>query len=121
MKKTFTILLSGLLICGCSHKQASSPAIDRVKVGDTSWNDGGHTFYTLHVSKRDGTSVEGVSITANLPTRQRQIISGDSATLSAVPNDSDGKSVMITVHNAKIQVDSERPTAGGDYPVTLHE
>jgi hypothetical protein len=42
MQNTFTIILSGLLLCGCSQKQASpdGPAIERVKVGDTLWNGG---------------------------------------------------------------------------------
>jgi hypothetical protein len=123
MKTTSIIILSGLLLCGCSQKQASSagPAIDRVKVGDTSWSDGGATVYTLHVTKRDGTSLEGVAISAKLPTGQTQTVSADTAMLSAVPNAADDKSVMVTLHKAKIQVDSQSSDLGGDYPMSLHE
>jgi hypothetical protein len=121
MKTTSIIILSGLLLCGCSHKQASSgPAIDRVQAGDTSWPDG-PTVYTLHVTKRDGTSLEGVTISAKLPTGQTQTVSADTATLSAVPNAADDKSVMVTLHKAKIKVDSQSSDLGGDYPMSLHE
>ena len=122
MKTASIIVLSGLLLCGCSQKQASSsgPAIDRVQAGDTSWPDG-PTVYTLHVTKRDGTSLVGVSISAKLPTGQTQTVSADTATLSAVPNATDDKSVMITLHNAKMLVDSQSSALGGDYPMKLHE
>jgi hypothetical protein len=120
MKNTFTILLSSLLLCGCSQKQASGPAIDRVKTGDTSWTDG-PTVYTLHVTKRSGAELEGVSISAKLPTGQTQMVSGDTATLSTPPNATDDKSVMVTIHKAKIKVDSQSSDLGGDYPMLLHE
>ena len=97
MKNTLTALLSGFLLCGCSQKQAStvSAAIDLVQAGkDTTWRDG----YILHVTKRDGTSLEGVTVSAKLPTGQTQTFSADTATVSPV-NDS---SVIITLNDAKV-------------------
>ena len=123
LKTTSIIVLSGLLLCGCSQKQASSagPAIDRVQAGDTSWPDGPYVYH-LHVTKREGTSLFGVSISVQLPTGQTQVTSGDTATLSAVPNASDDKSLLIMFHDVKIQVGSESQNMGqGDYGVSLHE
>lgn len=123
MKSICIIVLWGLLLCGCSQKQASSSgrAIDRVQVGDTSW-PGGQGVYTLHVTKRDGTSVFGVSISAKLPTGETQTVSADTATLSAAPNAKDDRSVMITFHNAKIQTGSKIIVLDqGPYRVVLHE
>lgn len=120
--KTTLIILLGLLLCGCSQKQppSSGPAIDRVQVGDTIWHDG-PTTYALHVTERDEASLKGVSISGKLPTGQTATVSADSATLSAISNATDDKSVMITLHNAKMQTGSESSALGGDYPMTLHE
>jgi len=123
MKNTLAIVLSGLLLCGCSQKQASSagPAIDRVQAGDTSWPDGPYVYH-LHVTKRDGTNLYGVSISAKMPTGQTQITSGDTATLSALPDIKGHKAVLIMFHDTKIQVGSESQNMGqGDYGVSLHE
>jgi hypothetical protein len=119
MKNTSTILLLGLLLCGCSQKQAvpAGAAIDLVQAGkDTSWRDG----YVLHVTKRDGPALQGVTIAAKLPTGQTQTISADTATLSPLPNATDGSSVMLTLHNAKTQTGSES-AALGDFPISLHK
>ena len=61
MKNTLAVLLSGLLLCGCSHKQAAgeSRAIDLIVAGkDVAWGRGA----VLHIAKRDGSSVEGVRL-----------------------------------------------------------
>jgi hypothetical protein len=125
MKTISILVLSGLLLCGCSHKQVSSagPAIDRVQAGDTSWPSwpGGPSVYTLHITKRDGNSLVGVSISRQLPSGQTQTISADTATLSADPKAPDDKSVMITFHSPKLQVDSQSSAISGDYPMQLHE
>ena len=124
MKSKFIMVLSGLLLCGCSQKQEPSsagPAIDRVQAGDTDWPDGPYVYH-LHVTRREGTALFGVSISAKLPTGQTQITSGERATLSAVPNAKDDKSVLIMFHDVKIQVGSESQNMGqGDYGVSLHE
>jgi len=137
MKTTSIIVLSGLLLCGCSQKQASShkpessqepassasPAIDRIQAGDTSWPSwpGGPNVYTLHITKRDGNSLVGVSISRQLPNGKTQTISADSATLSADSKAPDNKSVMVIFHSPKVQVDSQSSAIVGDYPMELHE
>jgi hypothetical protein len=116
MKNAFTILLSGLVLCGCSQKQSSSatPAIDLIQAGkDTTWSGGGGV---LHVTKRDGNSVEGVTLSAKLPNGQTQTLTADTATLSVPPNITDGSEVMITLHNAKSD-----GTVVGEFPVGLHK
>jgi hypothetical protein len=86
--------------------------MDLVQAGkDTTWRDG----YVLHVTKRDGTSLEGVTISAKLPTGQTQTFSADTATLSAVPN-ADDSSVMVTLHGAKMG-----GVTVGEYPIALHK
>jgi uncharacterized protein YcfL len=110
MKDTFTILLSGLLLCGCSQKQASS-AIDRIQAGkDTTFGDS----VVLHVAKRDGTSLEGVSISAKLPNGQTQTITADTATLSAHTNAPGDIEWTVTLHGAKTD-----GTVLGEYPIGL--
>lgn len=123
MKTTLIMLLSCLILCGgCSKKRASFPgtAIEGVTVGDTTWHIGS-TVYTLHVTKRDGTSLDGVSISTKLPTGQTQTVSADTATLSTVANATDDKSVVITFHNAKMQTGSESLALGADSSMELHE
>jgi hypothetical protein len=102
MKNTLTIILSGLLLCGCSQKQASSagPAIDLVQAGkDISWRDG----YVLHITKRDGTSLEGIQIISTAADGQKTITTADTGTLTpgSVENAADDSAVRITLRNAK--------------------
>ena len=106
MKNTLSLLLLGLLLCGCSQKHASStastvPAIDLIQPdNDTSWT----YFSNLHVTKRNGDSLEGVTITFKSPEptfNGTQTLTADTATLSAVTNVTDGSEVIITLHNAK--------------------
>ena len=116
MKNIFLILLSTLVLCSCSKKQPAStgPAIELVQAGkDTTWRDG----YVLHVSKRDGTSVQGVSISKQLPTGQTTTISADTATLSRLPNATNGDSVVITFHQAHVGGNA----VPGDLPFALHK
>jgi ATP-dependent Clp protease ATP-binding subunit ClpA len=115
MKTACMLILSGLVLCGCSQEQASSagPAIDLVRAGkDTTWSNG----YVLHVTKRDGASLEGVTISAKLPNGQTQAFSADTATLSGVPNATDDSSVMVTLHGAKMG-----GVTVGEYPIALHK
>jgi hypothetical protein len=102
MKTTLTILLSGLLLCGCSQKQATSarPAIDLVEVGkDITWRGG----IVLHVTKRDGASLEGIQIIGTAADGQKMTTTADTGTLTpgSVENAADDSAVRITLHNAK--------------------
>jgi len=112
MKTTCTILLSGLLLCGCSQKQ-SGPAIDLLQSGKDIPCPGGTV---LRIAKRVGTSLEGVTFVAKLPNGQTQTIRADTATLSPAPNATNGNSVIITLHSATSQVGSES-TPIGEFPV----
>jgi hypothetical protein len=123
MKNTLTIILSGLLLCGCSPKQASSssrPAIDLVEAGkDIAWRDG----YVLRVTKRDGTSLEGIQISA-MSAAGQTTMSADTGTVSPVVegNVMNDSSVIITLHNARMKVgtvSSDMPN--GDLPIELHK
>lgn len=73
--------------------------------------------HTLKVTKRDGTSLEGVTITAKLPNGETQTLTADTATLS-VSSNSAGNSLTITLHNAKNQVGSETASVG-EFPIHL--
>ena len=100
MKNTIIIILSGLLLCGCSKKHAASasPVADLVQAGtDATWRDGS----VLRITKRDGASLQGVTFIEKLPTGQTQTFSADTATLSADPSDTDNNSFIITLHGVK--------------------
>jgi hypothetical protein len=57
MKYTHTLLLSGLLFCGCSR-----PTSDLIKPGkDLAWSDGADT-HVMHISRRDGLSIQGIRV-----------------------------------------------------------
>ena len=80
MKNTLLILLSGLLLCGCSKMPATSahPASDLIVAGsDIAWSDG----YVLHVTKRDGTSLEGVRVVHTDASGQVTTITADKGTV----------------------------------------
>jgi hypothetical protein len=117
MKTTFTILFLGVILCGCSKKHAASARDLVVASKDITWRNG----VVLHVKQRDGASLTGVVIVSKLPTGQPQIVSADTATLSADTNATDDKSVMITLHNVWIQVGSTTRNSGEDYSMSLHE
>jgi len=107
MKYTLIILLSGLVLCGCSKK----PAVELVVAGkDIAWRDG----VVLRVTKRDGASLEGVQITTiqiaataangKPMTTASNTITADTATLSpgSVEDAADKNCVQITLHNAQV-------------------
>ena len=118
MKNTFALLLTGLLLCGCSQKHR---AIDLIQTGkDTTWDSGA----VLHVTKRDGYSLQGVRFTAQSVKGETNVITADTATLSPVPFATDGRSVMITFHNATSQTTSQTGTETkviGESSIPLHE
>jgi len=91
MKNTLLILLSGLLLCGCSKMPATSahPASDLIVAGtNIAWSDG----YVLHVTKRDGTSLEGIRV---------------------VHTDASGQVTTITADKGTVQLGSTTTTTGG--------
>ncbi len=69
MKTILTFLFLGAVLCGCSRESAtpapalSQPARDLIVAGkDLKWN-GDVGSYILHVEKRDGDSLEGITAT----------------------------------------------------------
>src|SRR5262245_51180809 len=104
MKKTFTILLSGLIFCGCSQKQATSAgsAIDLIQTGtDTTFLDG----TVLHVTKRDGASLQGIQIITTRPDGVKLTYTADTATLTSgnIENPAAEDYVKIVILNAKVE------------------
>jgi len=100
MKNTLTVLLSGLLLCGCSKK----PAVDFVVAGkDIAWRDGS----VLRVDKRDGTSLEGIHITHSDPNGDRSTLIADTGTISSgsIADVTDKKFVKIILHNVHVEKD----------------
>ena len=101
MRNMLTVLLSGLFLCGCcSQRQASqpAPAIDRVQSGsDTAWD---HGEYVLHVTKRDGSSIQGVKIVAKAPDGLETTITADKGTVS---EGSDPHFIKIILYDGKSQ------------------
>ena len=98
MKNTLIIFLSGLLLCGCSHRESS--AIDRVVAGkDIDWGRG----VVLHIAKRDGASVEGIQLLVPRSDGQKGLITADTGTLTAGSDVSstDDDCVQITLLNPK--------------------
>jgi len=125
MKTTSIIILSGLLLCGCSQKQASSarPAIDLVQAGkDTSWHSEGND-YVVHVTKRDGTSLEGVTVTITFPSGKTQTLSSDAATLSpgSFKSASDSTSVIMDMKNVTIEANGKPGGTIQETKFDLHE
>ena len=91
MKNTLLILLSGLLLCGCSKMPATSahPASDLIVAGtNIAWSDG----CVLHVTKRDGTSLEGIRV---------------------IHTDASGQVVTITADKGTVGLGSSTITTGG--------
>ena len=101
MKTTLTVILSGLLLCGCSTKQASSSgtALDLVQTGkDTVWQGG----TILHVTKHDGASLEGIQIVSTSADGQKTTLTADTGTVSSgsIEDAADSNSVKLTLHDA---------------------
>jgi hypothetical protein len=96
---TLTILLLGLAFCGCSqkHDAATRPAIELVQAGqDTTWADGN----VLHVTKREGSSLEGIQIVKTALDGQQTLIVADKGTVS---EGADQNSVKITLREVQVQ------------------
>ena len=109
MKYLFIVLLVGAIVCGCSKKQTPTarPAADLIIAGrDVGWHDGS----VLHVTKRDGDSIEGIrlvtstgaTITADKGTIKRgqgQLVGRDHAIIST-------NFVTLTFEEAHVQNDT---------------
>jgi hypothetical protein len=128
MKYTLVILLSVVILSGCSKKQAppARPAIDLVEAGkDIPWRDG----YVLHVQKRDGTSLEGITISGMRVGGHNQTMMADTGTVALVvaTNGTIDSSVIIDLHHPKVRViiDSSNYTEVSlpdkDYQIKLNQ
>ena len=126
MKTTHIFILSGLLLCGyCTQTQAKqpSPAIDLIQAGkDTSWHSEGND-YVVHVTKRDGTSLEGVTVTIAFPSGKTQKLSSDTATLSpgSFKSASDSTSVIMDMKNVTIEANGKPGGTIQETKFDLHE
>lgn len=105
MKTTHTILLLGLLLCGCSKK----PAVTFIEAGkNVAWSDGKYT-HVMHIAKRDGVSLEGIRVSDTDPYGQVTTITADKGTLDTnwVSIMSYGieqtNAVFIHLHDAQLQ------------------
>jgi len=103
MKTTLTVLLSGLLLCGCSQKQATSasPAIDLVETSKAvAWSDG----YVIYIGKRHGASLEDIHVSHKYSNGATASIFAEKGTVSAgsVEDPKDVNSVKIILENARI-------------------
>jgi len=122
MKNMLTIILvSGLLLCGCSskHEKSAGLDIDSIQPGKviSCW-DG---WSKLCVTKRVGTSVEGATITLKLPNGPTQTYSAETATLSFSTNRLTGKSMIITLHDANLVFGSETAFVGEyEHPIYIY-
>jgi hypothetical protein len=122
MRNTLTILLSGLLLCGCSQKQATSPrpAIDLVEAGKDITAFSG---IVIHVAKRDGTSLEGIQIKTTASDGQKTTITADTGTLApgSVENAADDSAVRITLQNVKSVSAKSQMTSQEEQMLVLHK
>ncbi|HZL14043.1 MAG TPA: hypothetical protein VFC85_07850 [Verrucomicrobiae bacterium] len=118
MKTMHFTLLSGLLLCGCSHRQATS-AIDLVKAGtDLTWNfdDNAwskHGACVLHIAQRDGSSLKGIRLVLKIPDGwggQETTLTTDAGSLSpgSIENAADKTYVRITLNTPTSQSANSR-------------
>jgi hypothetical protein len=125
MKTTLTVLLSGLLLCGCSQKPATSarPAIDLVEAGQaTAWQAG----CVLHVAKRDGTALEGIQIIKTAADGQKTTFTAATGTVSpgSTADAQDENFVTFSLHNVQVEKhDKTRKTldTAKEMTIALHK
>ena len=122
MKNTLIVLLSGLLLCGCSQKQVSSAgsAIDLVQAGKDITAFSGSV---IRITKRDGTSLKGIQIISTGADGQKTTITADTGTLTqgSVENAADNSCVRFTLHNAKSQNTKGQMMTAQTLMIVLHE
>ena len=121
MTNTLIVLLSGVLLCGCSQKQASSTgsAIDLVQAGKDITAFSGRV---IHITKRDGTSLKGIQIITTGADGQKTTITADTGTMTqgSVENAADNSSVRFILHNVKSQ-NAKGQMTGQNLMIVLHE
>ena len=116
-KSAYTFALAvfstlGLLLYGCSQKQTTA-AIDLIQAGtDTTWNHGIDGEAVLHVSKREGSSIEDIRLVLKTFGKGEATIKSDSGTVrsGSVENAADRSSVLITLANIQSECDTQHLT-----------
>lgn len=104
MKIRLIVLLSGLLLCGCSHKQGTSAnqAIDLVQAGkDLVWQSGVGGLVTLHVAQRLGDSIHGIQLLTKAPDGTETAIMAQTGTVADGP---DRYCVRVSFYDAKTKI-----------------
>ena len=92
MKTTSTILIAGLLICGCSQKQAATQT-DYIQAGqDIPLNS---SRWVLRVDKRDGDSVTGIRFVMDAGKETESVLTADTGTLTTLSRKPDGQAVFM--------------------------
>jgi hypothetical protein len=109
MNNTLLILLSGLLLYGCSQKHAppARSASELVEAGkDIAWSDG----YVLHVTRREGLTLGGIRIVKTETNGRVFTITADRGTLDSQPRTQRKGGVIlstiiltITLHDVQVQ------------------
>ena len=123
MKKTLSIILSGLLLWGCATQKSatsSSLAIELVQAGtDTTWSDG---RYILHVAKRTDSMMEGIRLDCKRRGAPDFVFTADTGTISlgSAKNHEDKNSVVITLRNAQRSLNGNVEANGIDVTLELH-
>jgi hypothetical protein len=101
MKNILLILLSGLVLCGCSkkHTVSSRPARELIEAGkDVAWSDG----YILHVAQRDGDSLQGIHVVHKDASGQVATITADKATIQPGSDTMTKDGVLVTTNAVTI-------------------
>jgi hypothetical protein len=120
MKPILAILLSSILVCGCSKKPipTAQSAIALVEAGKDVTLGG----LVLHVAKRDGSFIEGIRIARKEADGKETTILADTGTLS---QGSDQSTVRIVLNNVRRETKSQSGTttktsAGMAIEIHLH-
>jgi hypothetical protein len=106
MKKYILLIILAsftVIIAGCAEHSptaSASPAIDLVQAGKDIEFAGG---YVLHVTKREGSSLEGIHILATPPNGQASEITAETGTIKpGTPEHPNFENQLtMTLHNAK--------------------
>jgi len=126
MKSTLavTIILSGLLFCGCAGTKVASthhtaPAIDLVASGqDSIWGDG----CILHVAKRDGSTLQDIQLTRKTEDGLVTVLTAKAGSVwrGSLEDANDDNAVKLILRNARIERNTpDGKTVGTADKVTL--